>query len=344
MNALNEVFEKFFLERTSNNTRLRDCTEFEFPPRERARYKDIPFFCKSLVANHEGKIYMLYSDFRDIYLQLDGTRNGNLVMNDNFEFCYVAKGHYRRVIDGTEIKLNEGDFYFSNMTSFYYDILETTDSHVIFFNMSRSFANDLLLHLSSSPYIKTHIHAVLSGNSSARFIFAERKTHNFPSEISRVLSLLFTASCNGLHVGSERIIQGMLIWLFDTIEKEYSFKSVAITNEKYLRSYAEIDRYLRDNIMTVTRQALSEKFHFNIHYFNVLLKRMSGYSFKQYLQKIRIETAIKLLSDTDMTIRDISKSIGYENTNYFYQLFIKATGESPSGYRKSHRKNQALLG
>lgn len=51
----------------------------------------------------------------------------------------------------------------------------------------------------------------------------------------------------------------------------------------------------------------------------------------------RIQTAKRLLCETDRPISEIAELCGYENEYYFSNSFKKYTGEAPSTYRKSMR-------
>ena len=44
--------------------------------------------------------------------------------------------------------------------------------------------------------------------------------------------------------------------------------------------------------------------------------------------------AEQLLSQSDMTISQISEEIGYRNKGYFYKLFVEKHGITPAEYRK----------
>lgn len=59
-----------------------------------------------------------------------------------------------------------------------------------------------------------------------------------------------------------------------------------------------------------------------------------GISPYQYLLNIRISKASFLLSQTDISISEISHSVGYEDQFYFSRLFKKHTGKSPTQFRK----------
>ena len=54
----------------------------------------------------------------------------------------------------------------------------------------------------------------------------------------------------------------------------------------------------------------------------------------QYLNKVRIDQAKKLLLETDEKVVNISQMIGIENPNHFIRLFKEKTGVTPLTYRK----------
>jgi AraC-like DNA-binding protein len=58
-----------------------------------------------------------------------------------------------------------------------------------------------------------------------------------------------------------------------------------------------------------------------------------GVSPKQYICKRRINMAKTLLLTSDMTIKQISSQVGYDNEFFFYRLFKKYTGQTPKYYR-----------
>ncbi len=64
-------------------------------------------------------------------------------------------------------------------------------------------------------------------------------------------------------------------------------------------------------------------------------KRRFGLPPGQYLKKLRISQACRLLSvNADYTMQDIAQMVGYSNNNYFGKVFKAATGITPDQYRK----------
>lgn len=70
--------------------------------------------------------------------------------------------------------------------------------------------------------------------------------------------------------------------------------------------------------------------------FNHLFKSETGVPPKEYYIKIRLKAAEQLLKYTDKPISKVAKSVGYDNEVYFYRLFVKNYGVSPSDFRRNN--------
>lgn len=75
--------------------------------------------------------------------------------------------------------------------------------------------------------------------------------------------------------------------------------------------------------------------HVHLHpsYFSTLFKQVTGSSFKEYLNMVRIEESKRLLSNTDFSIIDIAVAVGFEDQSYFSKVFKKYTGLTPKQFR-----------
>ena len=69
-------------------------------------------------------------------------------------------------------------------------------------------------------------------------------------------------------------------------------------------------------------------------YLSKLFKEEMGTGFTEYVTKVRLEEAEKLLADTVLSIMEIAAAVGYPDEKYFSRLFKKSTGIKPSEYRK----------
>lgn len=70
-------------------------------------------------------------------------------------------------------------------------------------------------------------------------------------------------------------------------------------------------------------------------YFSKKFKVITGMGFKEYLNFVRLKHAQAALLTTDNTITDIALEYGFNDSNYFKDLFKKVYGKSPREFRKN---------
>lgn len=62
-------------------------------------------------------------------------------------------------------------------------------------------------------------------------------------------------------------------------------------------------------------------------------KRVTGKTFSDYVNEVRIGHACSLLTETDQTVSEIAFATGYESLTYFNRVFLRKKGESPRSFR-----------
>lgn len=92
--------------------------------------------------------------------------------------------------------------------------------------------------------------------------------------------------------------------------------------------------YISDHFNTqLTLEDTAAYVHLHPSYFSTLFKQVTGSSFKEYLNMVRIEESKRLLSNTDFSIINIAVSVGFEDQSYFSKVFKKYTGLTPKPFR-----------
>lgn len=69
-------------------------------------------------------------------------------------------------------------------------------------------------------------------------------------------------------------------------------------------------------------------------YFSSIFKQEMGESLSNYLNRLRVERAVSLLNDTNLSLNAISTSCGFEDQSWFSKIFKSFTGVSPGKYRE----------
>lgn len=89
----------------------------------------------------------------------------------------------------------------------------------------------------------------------------------------------------------------------------------------------------------ITLESVSEHVHLTSHYFSRYFKNSTGVNFIEYLTKLRIKEAKRLLVSTSKSISRISLDIGYVDSAYFSKVFMKYEGVSPHKYRLNEKRH-----
>ncbi len=69
-------------------------------------------------------------------------------------------------------------------------------------------------------------------------------------------------------------------------------------------------------------------------YLSRLMKRETGFSFVEYLNRTRVKKATFLMSDPSAKAFEVAERVGYRSQHYFSRAFKKVTGTSPTDHRK----------
>ncbi|WP_068497795.1 response regulator [Paenibacillus kribbensis] len=93
-----------------------------------------------------------------------------------------------------------------------------------------------------------------------------------------------------------------------------------------------IDRYYFEDIKI---SFFAETYFLSREYLMKLFKQQFGYGIHEYVQKVRMDKAKELLSDSSLKIQEISDMLGYKDKNYFSKAFRNYYQVSPSEYRVS---------
>ncbi|WP_235700512.1 helix-turn-helix transcriptional regulator [Companilactobacillus nodensis] len=83
----------------------------------------------------------------------------------------------------------------------------------------------------------------------------------------------------------------------------------------------------------LTLDQVANRVYLSDYYFSKLFKKETKLSFSVYLNARKVQRAMFLLKDTEMSIQDVSNELGFTRMSYFSQTFKKYTGYTPSKFR-----------
>jgi AraC-like DNA-binding protein len=80
---------------------------------------------------------------------------------------------------------------------------------------------------------------------------------------------------------------------------------------------------------------LASELNLSSRYLSDLLKQETGKTAIELIHLFLIAEAKNLLTGTDYSVSEIAYKLGFENPPYFFRLFKKETGMSPTQFKKS---------
>ncbi|MFK7697297.1 response regulator [Paenibacillus sp. HJGM_3] len=80
---------------------------------------------------------------------------------------------------------------------------------------------------------------------------------------------------------------------------------------------------------------LSKLFYINTVYLGQLFKKETGEYFNDYINKVRIGHASRLLAETSWPAAEIAEKVGYKYVDHFYRQFKLTFGMNPGEYRRT---------
>ena len=92
-----------------------------------------------------------------------------------------------------------------------------------------------------------------------------------------------------------------------------------------------LERY---NDPSMTLERIAEETFVSKSYLSYVFKQVTGMRFSEYVTKVRLEEAHRLLRETDMTNEQICHACGFRDLPSFYRFFQTHTGMTPFAYRK----------
>lgn len=103
------------------------------------------------------------------------------------------------------------------------------------------------------------------------------------------------------------------------------------------RAIAFVDQHLEEPF---TLKDVAQFVHLNPSYFSALFKEQVNMTFSEYVTRMRLQKAKKLLLFTNLSVSEIAEKVGYSTSKYFIKLFKEYDGQTPSQYRKSTNVNE----
>ncbi|GAA3409193.1 AraC family transcriptional regulator [Paenibacillus hodogayensis] len=141
---------------------------------------------------------------------------------------------------------------------------------------------------------------------------------------------------DGFEVCVQALAIELLVHLARCIDKYVGDAAPAVSPLQ--RRIAEITGYIQTHYAEpLTLSHLSETFYISPYYLSRVFKEVSGFSFVEYVNHVRMKEAQRLLRETDWKVQRIAEAVGFESIAYFGRVFKEEVQLSPLQYRSMKR-------
>jgi AraC-like DNA-binding protein len=255
--------------------------------------------------------------------------------HNHYEISFITEGSGKRIVADSIEHFNPGDLVFIGRNLPHVWIadkarfaLSNRNLEMVYLQFSTTLLFPQLLSIPEFTTIKSAL------EMSDKGIQIVDQTLNEVSEIMLQLPYL---------KGLERLLQ--FYRLLDIIGR--SKTNIPLASDEYMRKrfttgnkrIETIHEYLMSSYRNeVNLDELSSLVNMAKGSLCRFFKENSGLTLFDYLNRIKIEFACKMLMNDELSISEICYDSGFNNLNHFNRQFKKITGFTPSGYRKNFNR------
>jgi len=276
-----------------------------------------------------------YRPFAFELLHTEGPANNMRIFHwhDFMELSYVRAGHGTYEIEGRAFQVSPGDIVVINnaerhrVTYRPEDPLHETVMH---------FAPELLCAREEdsldSQYLRLFAHDG-AGLSNRPELASHRRT-----EVEQLVSGI-VREYREKRPWFELMIKSQLLALVTLLLRESGAPQTPDPRRAALRrtQIARLERilaYIRDSFAGEIRLAeIAGRFAMSPAYFSDYFRRNLGVTFSEYLSRVRIQEAVRLLDQDRMRVLEVAHACGFSSPASFYRAFRKVTGTAPREHR-----------
>lgn len=254
---------------------------------------------------------------------------GRYHTHEFFEINYVQKGNCINLVEDDNILMNEGDMIIIHPGAFH-NLYTSPECIVYNFLIDKKWLCSELISLvlqdgpvfgflnsaGNEDFYKYLVYA--APNSKTRVICAAEKV------IERSNAAV---ACKYLLVES-----AILECLSEICENQ---NNTYLSHGRGKSSHIMIDMlsYIAENCATVDLDQMSERYYYSKTHICRLFLKNTKKSFNNTLMDMKIGRACSMLENTNMTVEEIARAVGYDSVEYFYRLFKKKTGMTPKEFK-----------
>ena len=246
------------------------------------------------------------------------------------EVIYMCQGRTTHIINGTEVILEAGDLLFLNQNAVQEILPAGRDDIAVNFIVLPEFLDTAFSMMGDEEnQLRDFLVGALSGRDGETCWMYFHVADILPVQnlIENMVWTIFYDSSNKR--SCTQITMGLLfLQLLNCMDKMESGGSKYDTEIA-----AAVLSYINDHYKNGTLSELAAQMGYDVYWLSREIRRRTGKTYKELLQEKRMQQAVYMLVNSEVSVTDIIESVGYDNTSYFYRKFRERYGVSPKEYR-----------
>lgn len=248
------------------------------------------------------------------------------------EFMYVYSGEMTHIIDHRKITIHEGELLLLNQ-NIEHSILYTKEEDIIFNLIIKT---DFLVFMASlieeeSEVFSFLFEALYSNKNDGEYLLF-KAGHN--KEVKTIIEELIQHVYEPTFHQSLTLKLTMGLLLTELMNHPEDIE--AYTGNSYEKILSgTVLKYIDLHYQEGSLRDLAKSLHQPDYKICKIIKKHTGFTFKQLVQKVRLRHAIRLLKTTHLSVVEVMEKVGYDNITYFYKIFKDAYHMTPKQYREN---------
>lgn len=247
--------------------------------------------------------------------------------HDYIEAVYMCSGQTEHIINGKKIVLGEGELLFLGQNARQEILPAGRDDIAVNFIIQPSFFGKTLEMLGAveTPIRSFLIKSLFEGENKGHLHFKVAGVLPVQNLIENLIWTLICGTPNERGINQTTMGLLFLQLLSNTDKLVYESREDA--------AVMEIFHYIEENYREGSLTEAARLLHYDFYWLSHEIKKRTGKTYTEHLQKKRLSQAAFLLESTALSVEEIILAVGYENKSYFHRMFRERFGMSPKKYR-----------
>ncbi|MBR4072197.1 MAG: AraC family transcriptional regulator [Clostridia bacterium] len=252
-------------------------------------------------------------------------------IHNAIEIVYVNEGSFTAMLGESEYRIEKGDMLLirTGVIHRLYSDAEKESSYYII-KIAPSLVFDFAADVNAAKYI---LNLKLGEGKKCLWTKAELEGSSMKNIVENIIHEHFEEKyCSDMAIKSG--CAQLLISVLRETEGEGSSNAVSEATDEVIRLIYKAIEHIYNNFQRkITALECSKTVGMSYSYFSRTFKNVTGKTFSEFLEDIRLDNAKKLLLTTDKAVAEIAFESGYNDTCYFIAEFRKKSGVTPKQFR-----------